>query len=251
MIIYRGPSSIDGAPIVVLVPASVSTNRKTGAMLQTYILRADVAPTEAVKTGADSSICGDCRHRGDGAGKGRTCYVNIGQGALSTWKAFKAGRHVDLSDDLDAIARLGSNRKVRLGTYGDPAAVPPHVWHTLLSMSAGHTGYTHQWRAFADYARRPSLRPLVMASVDSVEEAREAQAQGWSTFRVRMPSEGKARLSGEAQCPAAKEVGAKVTCSQCMACDGDGHRRSRVITAHGGTAVMANVRRIDVLQIAD
>lgn len=244
MIIYRGPSCIDGAPIVVLVPASVSTNRKTGGMLQTYILRADIAPTDAIKSGADASICGGCRHRGDGAGKGRTCYVNVGQGALSTWKAFKAGAHADIAGDLETIARLGEGRQVRLGTYGDPAAVPAHVWHALLSRATGHTGYTHQWRTAAGQA----LRGMVMASADSVPEAREAHAAGWATFRVRLPSEAGVRLAGEAQCPAAKEVGAPVTCSQCMACDG--RQRSRAIDAYGGTAVMANVRRIDVLNVA-
>jgi hypothetical protein len=62
-IIYRGPSLIDGAPIVVIATYS-DRNKKTGTMLQTYIIREDVDPREASKTGADISICGTCPHRG-------------------------------------------------------------------------------------------------------------------------------------------------------------------------------------------
>ena len=73
-ILYRGPSLLDGADIVVIAIGtnSGSENRKTGRMLQTYILRADALPAAVVRTGNDSSICGDCTHRGDGTGKGRT-----------------------------------------------------------------------------------------------------------------------------------------------------------------------------------
>jgi hypothetical protein len=62
-IIYKGPSRIDGAPIVVLATYS-NRNTKTGAVVQTYILREDINPLEASKTGADASICGTCPLRG-------------------------------------------------------------------------------------------------------------------------------------------------------------------------------------------
>jgi hypothetical protein len=45
-IIYKGPSRIDGAPIVVLATYS-NRNTKTGAVVQTYILREDINPLEA------------------------------------------------------------------------------------------------------------------------------------------------------------------------------------------------------------
>ena len=64
-IFYEGPSAIDGAPIVVIATgfASATGNRKTGDMVQTYIIRQDVKPTDALRTGQDASICGDCKHR--------------------------------------------------------------------------------------------------------------------------------------------------------------------------------------------
>ena len=79
VVLYEGPSQIDGAPIVMIAVGLLqgSTNTKTGAMVQTYILRQDMPPIEAVKTGADESICGGCTHRGDGTGKKRSCYVTL------------------------------------------------------------------------------------------------------------------------------------------------------------------------------
>lgn len=243
LIIYNGPSMIDGADIIVIATglAAGSTNRKTGAMVQTYILRADVAPTDAIKAGLDASICGDCGHRGDGTGKARTCYVNVGQGPLAVWKAAQRGVYPS-AIDADAITAAGAGRVVRLGTYGDPAAVPAIVWESLVAKAVAHTGYTHQWKA------SPAMRDLCMASADTEAEAAEAQAAGWRTFRVAMPGDAP-RVRGEARCPASAEAeaitGMRLTCEACRACSGagTGRRASIVIQAHGGFAVMANVKR--------
>jgi hypothetical protein len=237
-VIWSGASLIDGQPIVVIATglASGSTNRKTGEMVQTYILRADLKPTDAIKAGADVSICGACPHRGDGTGKGRTCYVNVGQGPLAVWNAWQRGAY-PTAMACSRITAVGEGRIVRLGTYGDPAAVPAYVWQQLTLKCVGHTGYTHQWRA------APQLKGLCMASADSVEDAREAQAQGWRTFRVAMPCD-EPRIEGEAICPASAEAGKKLQCAQCLACGGaDGRRGSIAIAAHGGFSVMANVKK--------
>lgn len=241
-VIYRGPSMLDGAPIVAIAITGGSTNRKTGDMVQTYILRDDVQPTDAIRTGADASICGACPHRGDGTGKGRTCYVNVGQGPLGVWRAYKRGRYPNAGGHMPSpytdLPTLGVQRVVRLGTYGDPAAVPVYIWEALTAYATAHTGYTHQWRTF------PALRELCMASVDNESEASEARAAGWRTFRVAFPTH-TARLQGEARCPASAEAGKLLQCHECRACGGtkSGRRGSIVIQAHGGFAVMANVRR--------
>jgi hypothetical protein len=62
IVLYRGPSRLDGAPIVCVATGfrSPSDNPKTGPMVQTWIMREDVAPHTAQKTGEDSSVCGDC-----------------------------------------------------------------------------------------------------------------------------------------------------------------------------------------------
>ena len=64
--LWSGLSLLDKAPTILLLSGLrvPSKNVKTGNMLQTYILRADISPLEAIQTGADASICGDCGHRG-------------------------------------------------------------------------------------------------------------------------------------------------------------------------------------------
>ena len=60
VVLYEGPSRIDGAPVVAIACriADASSNAKTGAMVQTFIMRQDIAPHEALKTGDDASVCG-------------------------------------------------------------------------------------------------------------------------------------------------------------------------------------------------
>jgi len=243
-VIYRGASEIDGAPIVVIAVgfSSPSTNGKTGNMLQTYILREDISPLVAIQTGQDSSICGDCTHRGtvvvvDGVSrnKDRTCYVNVGQGARGVWECLVNGAGYLDWNGLGVYGRI-----VRLGTYGDPAAVPSYIWESFLAGAKGHTGYTHQWRN-PKFAR---LSAICMASVDTEQEAQQAHAMGWRTFRVALPSDTP-KVKGEAVCPASAEAGKKLTCDKCLACSGTqrGSRSSIVIQAHGGFAVMANIRK--------
>lgn len=240
-ILWEGASLLDGAPIVVIATgfASRSTNRKTGGMVQTYILRRDIDPVSAVQSGDDASICGDCPHRGTSDGQrnsGRTCYVNVGQGALAVYRAYKRNAY-PLWDGYGVNGRM-----VRLGTYGDPAAAPAHVWEAITRDASGHTGYTHQWRD----PNAAHLRSLCMASADSPADAALAQSMGWRTFRVGMWGEVERDRAGlnESLCPASEQAGKKLTCETCLACDGaSGKRGSIFIPAHGGTAVMANVKK--------
>jgi hypothetical protein len=216
-LLWEGPSVLDGAPIALLATVN-STNGKTGDLVQTYILRADIHPQEAVKTDADSSICGDCRFRGN-KGKGRLCYVSLRRGPFGVWNEYAAGKAEPAN-----LKPFGRRRKVRLGTYGDPAAIPFEVWQQLLHGSIGHTGYTHQWRNCDQ-----RFKAIVQASCDYPPDYAEAKALGWHTYRVRLPEEP--RFAGERPCPAGKESGAHVTCSDCLGCDGT--RRDFVINAHG------------------
>ena len=51
-------------------------------------------------------------------------------------------------------------------------------------------------------------------------------------------------MPNEVRCPASEEAGRKLTCEECKACGGaDGRKSSIVIQAHGGFAVMANVKK--------
>jgi hypothetical protein len=228
-VFYDGPSMIDGAPIVAIAVLE-SDNRKTGNMVQTYILRADTHPVDAIRTGEDSSICGDCMHRGS-ADRVRTCYVNVGQSVAAVFGAWVRGAY-PLIDPRDA-AEIVADRVVRIGSYGDPAAVPAAHWHALIARAAGHTGYSHQWRI----AHAQGLRDIVMASADSASDRDLARSLGWRTFTVRTADQSLA--TREIVCPASPEGGNRRQCIDCKACDGAGannQRASVAIIVHGPAA---------------
>ena len=96
-IAWKGRSRIDGRPIVVIINKidEASANDKTGALIQSFILRSDVPPMEAIHTGTDRSICGDCEHRPILAKQtGRPpCYVAVWQAPRSVYDAYKRGRY--------------------------------------------------------------------------------------------------------------------------------------------------------------
>ena len=229
-IFYRGPSPIDGAPIVAIATLK-SKNAKTGDMVQTWILREDASPLDAIASGEDQSICGNCTHRGR-KGKKRTCYVDVGKAPMGVWKAYHRGQYIDLSDDPGTIAILIAQRIVRMGAYGDPAMVPVKQWRMLLAESAGRTGYTHAWKRMWAQA----LKEYVMASVDSVAEQDLARSMGWRTFRVR--TETEPLQSNEFACPASPEGGQRKQCITCKACDGADRpgKASAAIIVHGAMA---------------
>jgi len=231
-IIYRGPSRLDGKPIVVVLTGlkpGKNENLKTGHMLQTHILVDTMNPHEAVATGADISICGYCPHRGvDEHGlqvKKRTCYVKLWRAPAKVYACLHTGSGYKTATTPQDRRALGRGAKIRLGAYGDPGAVPTAVWRQLTEFAESWTGYTHQWR------RRPSLAALCMASADTVVEAKEAVAKGWRYFRV---SETTDIRLGEVLCPASKEGGKKTVCASCGLCNGTESKapKSIVIPQH-------------------
>ena len=222
-IIYNGPSLLDGKPIVVIATFS-NRNKKTGAVVQTYILCRDINPLEASKTGADFTICGNCIMRGEVTtdpvrkqAKGRKCYVNLGQGVLIVWKAFQRGVY-----KTGPARDMGRGRFVRVGTYGDPAACPAHVWEELLSEADTWTAYSHQsgWRP-----------DIAMQSADTKAEAEAHWSNGHRTFRV-IADLGQLDKSKEALCPASKEAGRRVQCTACKLCKGSSKGKSIAIVEH-------------------
>lgn len=227
-IIYEGPSLIDGQPVVAI--AQVKTgNRKTGDMLQTWILRADVDPISASRTGADYSICGSCPHRGTpsnkatGWAKERTCYVNLLFAPNGVWKAYKAGSY-DYAQGHDAIAAIGEGLGVRLGSYGDPMSIPSYVWESLTSKAAFVTAYTHQANTMPE---------SIMTSADSLAQAESAWGRGERTFRV-IASLADIAKGKEVLCPASKEAGERAQCASCKLCGGASVKgKSVAIVAHG------------------
>ncbi len=218
-VIYEGPSEIDGKPIVVIVNKlnANSQNAKTGGLVQTFIIRSDVPPTEALKTGHDASVCGDCKHRPLLAKESGEppCYVNVGRSVLSVYGAYKRGRYTKVTPKQAGWYLRG--KSIRLGTYGDPGAAPRTVWTSLIAFAKGHTGYSHLWEMWTHHGTRKTWQRLVMASVDSVGEHLIATSLGWRTFRV---ATDWYKIDNEVRCPASKEAGNKTTCAECLLCGG-------------------------------
>ena len=222
-IIYKGPSLLDGKPIVVIATYS-DRNSKTGKVLQTYIIRSDINPLEASKTGEDYSICGPCVMRGTPTddpkrkqAKDRDCYVNLGQGVLIVYRAFINGVY-PTANPRD----IGRGRFVRVGTYGDGSAAPQYVWDELLSEASDWTAYSHQsgWRP-----------DIAMQSVHSHTEAQMHWQAGRRTFRV-IANLGELDRTNEALCPASKEAGRRVQCTSCKLCKGSTLAKSIAIVEH-------------------
>ena len=233
-IIYNGPSLLDNKPIVVIATYS-NRNTKTGKVVQTYILRSDINPLEASKTGEDYSICGDCTMRGEVTtdpkrkiAKGRRCYVNLGQGVLIVWKAYKRGVYPMAQIIkgngfiINNIKDMGRGRFVRVGTYGDPAAAPSWVWDELLSEADTWTAYSHQsgWRP-----------DIAMQSADNKTQAIAHWKAGRRTFRV-IADLGDLDKTNEALCPASKEAGRRAQCTACKLCKGSSLAKSIAIVEH-------------------
>jgi len=244
-IAYEGPSEIDGAPIVVIVNKinDASKNGKTGDIVQSFIIRSDIDPVAALKTGADYSICGTCVHRpitAKDTGE-PPCYVNVGRSVLAVYNAYKRGRYVKADAETIALALAG--KSLRIGTYGDPAAAPVLMWQRVSRYVIARAGYSHQWQN--DNFDHAAWAPLVMASADSIDQAALANLYGMRTFRVSI---GVDRQPGETVCPASAEGGRKATCADCMLCGGTTKKAKDVVIADH--AIGHDRRRVIMLATA-
>ncbi len=226
VVFYHGPSQLTGAPILGFLTGLqfASRNTKTGDMLQVYILQADMNPSEAVKTGADTAICGDCTLR-SGSEHGRGCYVAYWQAPLRVWSSWRNG-HVPTANPIELRHHL-RGQQVRVSAYGDPVALPLQTLTWLLSKAGGWTGYTQQWRTCD-----PGFKSWLMASCHNEDDQAAASARGWHTYRTRTADDPL--VSGEIVCPASAEAGHKITCAECRVCQGSNAKRpNAAIMVHG------------------
>ena len=220
LILYKGPSSLDQSREIVVIATLASNNRKTGDMVQVWILSEDTHPVQLSADKLDDVICGKCPHR---QSLGGACYVNIGQAPASIFKAYKRGLYP--SYDPSIHAHLFKGRKVRLGAYGDPAAMPFEIAEHIVSLADGHTAYTHQ-------QRHPGFDPrflaLCMVSADTQKQAAAAHAIGAKTFRIAVDITDK--FDGEIECLSDSKG---ISCHDCGICKGSSAPVSIVIAVHG------------------
>jgi hypothetical protein len=216
-ILWQGSSVIDGKPIMLIASGFTrpSTNQKTGySTISTWIMRSDVSPTEAVKSGDDYSICGNCKHRPKNLG---TCYVAVFQAPHNIYKSCISGNTkpptVDEFKQIVSLINSGSYL-LRYGSYGDALAVPLPVWQQFSPKK--YTGYTHQWNnPNIPFDSLNQFKKFLMASVDNIKEASYAQLLGWSTFRVASTDDNYSH--NDLIC--ANAIDENIKCESCTLCD--------------------------------
>ena len=221
VILRQGPSYLNGETIVTIAIFN-SSNRKTGDMIQIYYLPVNTSPTEAIKTGKDESVCGDCKLRPILAKQQNVspCYVKKFHGPSAVYRSFKAGKYPHL-DKMKPRLRQGvlqllASKPIRLGAWGDPASDLETI--PILTQYQS-TGYTHQWR------RNPQLKSVLMASVDSITEYQEAKKQGWRCYRHTNTGE---MLDDEIQCLYYTHG---KRCKDCGLCNGNKSQAKDIVTS--------------------
>jgi hypothetical protein len=217
-------STIDGKPYIAIATLN-SENRKTGDMVQIWFLLRDVSPVDAVQSGLDAStVCKDCPFA-----SGNGCYVNVGQAPLSVWRGFHRGIYPVLNP-VD-YSTVFAGRKIRFGAYGNPSLLPVSIVKAIASVSAGWTGYFHDWKTnpfAAEYAK------YFMASTETESSFRMAQSLGFRTFHASpvQPVDSMECLS--------ETKG--IACAVCKLCAGLSKARlpSIWINPHGSKTAKAN-----------
>jgi hypothetical protein len=191
VIIYDGPSMLDGSPVVVVLTSlrGTSTNDKTSGgalpLAQTYIIprsmlpAPDATPTTGARTwfdalaaGSDASVCGRCPLRPAAVAAARAagqpapdpCYVLNGPPDVA--RAVAAGRYpvatlTEAAGYVRAMLSAGRIAGVRGGSWGDPAAAPVDVHAALYAavhetLPDGSRGPRVRYR-YADGRQRPAV----------------------------------------------------------------------------------------------
>lgn len=228
--VWRGESRTERRRYSVALLTVGSDNVKTGDAVSVAILDAEHDPVTAYAAGRPSGCSPDCSMSRDGLG----CYVNWGQAPLGLWRAWHAGNVEPLRPEGYAAAMRG-RALLRLGSAGDPAAMPPDVVAALVTAAKAEglavTAYTHDHRR----QRSRHLRSVAMASVENAADAAAARRRGWRTFRIDEPGMMPSVDVGEIVCPASAERGYVTTCNVCKVCGPNGAAVSVAIAAHGAT----------------
>ena len=176
-VIWEGKSPYDGAEIMAVAVCieDPSKNRKTGWMIQIYILVKNVPPVEAVRLELDASVCGNCSMRWNNGGG---CYV-IPLFITLTWKKAQDAPRITPTELAKRANK--TNTPIRQGAWGDPAFVPMDVWEELENAVSNKKGssYTHQWESVS-----PEYAKFSMASVENLKQKADAQALGFRTYRM-------------------------------------------------------------------
>jgi hypothetical protein len=230
---WSGKSQLNGEEIILAVNgiSKHSNNPKTGSVVQTYILLKDENPMQSVMNGNDEAVCGDCPLRRN------SCYVNVGKSVAQVWKATILGKYTPGFLEIHQKIVGFYGKMLRIGSYGDPTAVPFVVWENLIKHFKKWVGYTHQWRSCDR-----NFQKYIMASVEKPEDAIKAQLQGWRTYRII--NEGDKLLPNEILCPNSQNN--LITCEICGLCNGmtSPEKPNIAVVVHGIKYKVKNFSRL-------
>lgn len=221
--------------IVHVLKTKPSENSKLGFGYIVHTYHWSIDQVSSGKFTNDAHNCMDCPYSyNQNAGKSGGCYTHgglQGQGLRSMLKRlhrlYGEGKIEKLDkqklEEFISLSSAASPVLTRLGVYGEPITLPLNTMGKLVRISKAHTGYTHQWNKDA---AKPYSKYL-MASTHSVFETLIAESYGFRAF-VSAKSKEKAMPV----CPASKEMGYKLTCVQCKACDGTVNGKTKSIFIH-------------------
>lgn len=200
-------------------------NRKTGNMIQIWIILKDVSPVEGVKTGIDArSICQDCPFA-----SGNGCYVNVGQAPLGIWKSYHKGNYPAVS--ADSFTKLFAGRKVRFGAYGNPTLIPLPMVKKIAKASEGWTGYFHNWHSM-NKLKAKAYNQFFMASTETADSYAIAEKLSLRVFHV-----SPIQPTNTVECLSDSHG---IACADCQLCQGWAKRAKSVwINPHGSTVKKA------------
>ena len=233
-----GPSDLTGDEIATIAVFN-STNAKTGNVVQVYYLPIAEHPMDAIKSGLDQSICGNCTLR-PLFGRKTKCYVRKGHGPAKVWATFHNNRYPLIDNLLPALQQqvmeILASKPIRLGAYGDPAADVESSKRLAKIGGRNTLAYTHQWKLF------PELKPFAMASVDNLEDYQLAKSEGWRSYRhqsldrLQYHNDGRfidihnkewnGGYQSEILCPNTTH---KIQCVDCKLCNGANGRNGKDI----------------------
>ena len=208
---WQGPSTIDGKSIMAVISCekTKSRNIKTGDMVQVAFFSTLEKPVPLRPKVWTKEVSDE------------PCYVGL------HWKGRQWSTALALSADMKAARDVLGNKPVRFGEYGNMSSIPREVSEQLLQAAEKWTLYEHEWRKESNQW----LRHYAMASVHSIEEAEEAWAMGWRTFRVT--KDGEHPEDNEIECP---YVQRGTQCASCLLCNGKkkgkDKRKSITVPAH-------------------
>lgn len=228
VLLWRGQSELEPGQEVAVTLDYSTTNAKTGPMHQLSFY--NVQPDDYPYGSHNGAGCGRCP-------LSDCCYVLAGPGGR--FNLLK--RRSSFFDSLPVVPSRSIKRfifnSLRVGNYGDGASVPADLLIKWLEAASGHTGYTHFWRECDQRLSR-----FLMASVEDLAGAREAESMGWRYYLAVPVADkksplpelkqflGKNRLNGSLICPHYKS---QLQCISCLLCKGSAQNLSIIAPVHG------------------